>query len=483
MTEEQQKLWEKIEAFPLDQSGVALSFSSRLARENGWSAARAQQVMKEYKRFLFLAMCAGHPVSPPDAVDHAWHLHLLYTRSYWRDLCNGVLGRPLHHEPTEGGFAEGAKFHEWYATTLASYRRFFGEPPADVWPPVEKKDVPKRQQWVDVSRHWLLPKPRVLRGVRPLVALSAGLVLTMLLMVPGCADEKSVFDLRGPEFLVFYAAGFVAAFMASLILERFARKGTARVVEEPRDPYEIAFLGGGGTRVVDAALAALYGRKALGVRQDNNKGTYLKRVPGAELPSHEIESVVQKAIPQDDEVKLRDLRRSMAPTMDRIQSKLAFDGLVLDAASLSRLRWWCAAPFVVLLLMGAVKLLVGLSRGKPVIFLVVFLFITAIVLAVRLSRLNRRTTEGEATWYKLSHARTPSISVGGVAVAPMAVALLGVNALMVGGYQDLHASLQRPQNAFGGTSSGGGCGSGCGSSCGGGGCGGGGCGGCGGGGD
>jgi hypothetical protein len=83
-------------------------------------------------------MRAGHKVSPSPAVDAAWHEHLCHTRSYWDDLCGRVLGRPLHHEPSRGGAEEAAKHAAMYAQTLASYRRWFGEPPADVWPPVDR---------------------------------------------------------------------------------------------------------------------------------------------------------------------------------------------------------------------------------------------------------------------------------------------------------------------------------------------------------
>ena len=88
------------------------------------------------RRFAFLACAAGHPVSPSDAVDQAWPLHLVYTRSYWDDFCGKVLRLPLYHEPSKGGRGERAKFDGWYAKTLDSYRRLFrAEPPADVWPP------------------------------------------------------------------------------------------------------------------------------------------------------------------------------------------------------------------------------------------------------------------------------------------------------------------------------------------------------------
>jgi hypothetical protein len=100
-------------------------------------------VVEEYRRFVYLAMAAGHPVTPSVDVDHAWHLHLTYTRSYWEEMCGRVLGRPLHHDPTRGGLAEGAKFTDWYARTLRSYQEAFGSaPPADIWPSPAERFAP-----------------------------------------------------------------------------------------------------------------------------------------------------------------------------------------------------------------------------------------------------------------------------------------------------------------------------------------------------
>ena len=79
---------------PSDPKTAALTFADRLARENGWSAAKAARVVDEYRRFCFLAATAGHEVTPSDAVDQAWHLHLTYSRDYWERFCPEVLGRP-----------------------------------------------------------------------------------------------------------------------------------------------------------------------------------------------------------------------------------------------------------------------------------------------------------------------------------------------------------------------------------------------------
>jgi hypothetical protein len=163
----QDRLWQQVAAFRFDKAQSAFAFSQRLARENGWSVGFARRVVEEYRRFIYLAMRAGHPVTPSEAVDQAWHLHLVYTRSYWDDLCRDVLGRPLHHGPTEGGKAEDDKFRDWYQRTVESYERFFGSPPpADIWLAAQERFAPdNRFQWVNRRDTFLLPKHRVKKAL------------------------------------------------------------------------------------------------------------------------------------------------------------------------------------------------------------------------------------------------------------------------------------------------------------------------------
>lgn len=168
------ELRRRLESFRIDQPDTAFPFARRLAHENGWSAAFAQRVIDEYFRFVWLAMRAGHPVTPSPAVDETWHLHLCYSRSYWDELCGQVLGKPLHHGPTRGGADEAAKYADWYGRTLASYREHFGEPPVDIWPPVGERfrgSIPRK---VDARAHWIVPKARVLRAM--VVAAAGGLL-------------------------------------------------------------------------------------------------------------------------------------------------------------------------------------------------------------------------------------------------------------------------------------------------------------------
>ena len=154
-------LWHHIQTFAFDEGPATFSFWPRLAKDNGWSMSFAARAIGEYRRFAYLAVVAGHPVTPSDQVDQVWHLHLLYTESYWTRFCRDTLGMPLHHHPTTGGDSEREKFHDWYERTLESYRRVFvEEPPADIWPDARARfgqDI--HYQRVNTARHWIVRKP------------------------------------------------------------------------------------------------------------------------------------------------------------------------------------------------------------------------------------------------------------------------------------------------------------------------------------
>lgn len=158
----EQELMARTERFDLDSPTSKLPFSRRLARENDWEHGYALRVITEYKRFAFLAIVAGHPVTPSDAVDQAWHLHMIYTESYWKDFCGKILGKPLHHGPTKGGAKEGAKHIDWYTRTLESYRRWFNsEPPEDIWPlPSERFQNASRFVRINRADAWIIRKPK-----------------------------------------------------------------------------------------------------------------------------------------------------------------------------------------------------------------------------------------------------------------------------------------------------------------------------------
>lgn len=164
MQNTKQDLWQRIDAFDLDDPSASLTFSDRLARENGWGKEYSLRVIEEYKRFMFLLCVTDEPLTPSDQVDQAWHLHLIYTRSYWKEFCATVLEREIHHGPTLGGTGEQTKFTDQYARTKDIYLKHFANlPPTDIWPGSRERFAAVHFQRVDRARNLVIHLPFSIR--------------------------------------------------------------------------------------------------------------------------------------------------------------------------------------------------------------------------------------------------------------------------------------------------------------------------------
>lgn len=219
MTVVQQTMWQDLRSFPLDLPGHPLQFTERLRNEQGWARAYTDRVIGEYRRFLLLAATADDMLVPSDAVDQAWHLHLLDTRAYWDRLC-GLVGKPIHHTPSRGGTAERARHRDRYLVTLGRYRDVFGEePPADIWSPCEQRFAGRCRR-VNIDESWVIAK-RVPRNV--------GLAAASALVLAGCSTVTGG---------VLGALGLLLAF--SIVVVLFASRSDAADLRRTRDS------GGGG---------------------------------------------------------------------------------------------------------------------------------------------------------------------------------------------------------------------------------------------
>jgi uncharacterized protein (TIGR04222 family) len=143
----------------------------------------------------------------------------------------------------------------------------------------------------------------------------------------------------------------------------------------------------------------------------------------------------------------------------------------MDRGTVWQMRFWQTTPYLLLIVFGAIKVDVGLSRDKPVGFLTLLLILTAILALVRFLAVDRRTRGGievladaRARSDRLRRAPTPTET-------GMAVALFGTMVLAGSDMDGFHTMRSASSGGDGGSSS---------SDGGGGGCGGGGCGGCGG---
>jgi uncharacterized protein (TIGR04222 family) len=471
-------LWAKLAALDLDGS-ASLSFSKRLARDNGWPESFAERVVLEYKRFVFLAATCGHPVTPSDEVDQAWHLHLVYTRSYWDDLCGQVLGFALHHGPTQGGAAEGHKFADWYARTLQSYQAAFGAvPPPDIWPaPAVRFGEAPYFRRVNRRRYFLLPRPRwrITLSWRAL-GRQAGVALLGLLVLAGCSTRLPLnpFNWYGTEFLcLFWGLGLVLLPL-SLWLRKLVSGPPDDYLGPPLGTYELARLAGRGKRLADSALAALAHTGHLVLLPDSKV-----RRTNAEPPTDAYERAVWNlVIPAgwSDLLTVRTRAHSAnTGVLQTLDNALEAKGLLLPDAKRQRLT---QLPVIVTLALGAfgmAKVFVGASRGRPIGYLVLSLMALALAgwycYEYRAWATNRGNRLLRETAAQLRERQPTPLSGAGVALA---VALFGITELRALGLASMAELLAPPSNAIGGSDGGSGCSS---SGCGGGGCGG--CGGCG----
>lgn len=471
----------RIEEFNFDGPVTpALPFAARLAREHGWTRAFADRVVREYKRFVYLAVTAGRPVCPSEQVDAAWHLHLTYTRSYWKHLCGDVLGRPLHHDPTRGGPTEAGKHHRMYDETLAAYREAFGEtPPPDVWPPAQTRFGEDAQQIVvNTTRNWVVPKARVKHAAAGLAVGIGG-----VLFATGCAGNLDPFGLKGKEFLAFLIPVMVAATAAGLLLRRMLRNPSAEPTADlPKIPWdEAAFLVGGANRLGAAAVAKLTADGHLQVSADGKLLRPTGPTPTGLSPS---ESAVFRHTPLDrtNRTAMKDLRTSVENATGGIERRLREHGHLLEPSAAATAAVASALPLgAVILAFGVPRLVNGLANDKPVGFLVGSLVIAGIVTLLLLINRPRRSRKGDEAVSRLKSAldrirnpQTPQYD----ATLPMAVALFGTTALAGSQYAALRQWYPHQTAAYssgcgtgcGGATSGGGGeggGSGCGSGCGG----------------
>ena len=248
--------WNRLLALDLDAADTELPFSARLARDNGWSADFARLAIEEYKKFCFLAVHAGHRVTPSDQVDQVWHLHLLYSHHYWEALCRDTLETPLYHGPTRGGAAEGRKFHDWYEATLASYRRCFGEPPRDVWPAARER-FDAHHDFTRIDRRDVITIDRALVRRGALASLLGGGVLAV---AHALAQTDSAAPSGGSSGLwLILPAVLIAIIVVAALLRAGRRRGGTRKSHK-----------GGGAAA--AGGAAGYGSSGKGSCGDGNGG-------------------------------------------------------------------------------------------------------------------------------------------------------------------------------------------------------------------
>lgn len=462
-------LFDRLQSWSLDPPGASLPFARKLARDNGWSTSHAARVITEYRRFLYLAGVAGHPVCPSDAVDQAWHQHMLDSQGYWQEFCPRVLGLPLHHRPSTGQEGERQRLGEWYRRTLDSYATTFGAPPpADIWPG-ETERFRCGQDWrrVDASRCWILPKPRLPqpRWSRHRLVL-VPLLATLGLGVSGCGTQALAqpLSLNGPQFLLVY--GLLTATCLAVVDKLQRRLGHGPLVaaaDANLSPLEMAYLAGEQEQVVKTSLLNLLQAGDVTVEEGVAR---CQTKPTRQLDGVETGLVKGLAAGERKASALIEEIEDQEDLFVPLQQRLRTLGLIKSAQQMAQARAETALVIGGLWLLGVARLIHGLQVHRPVGLLIWALVLVMLALLKLVGSVPHRTPQGERLLRDLQ-VRYKGQTINASSSNPdllKAFALLGL-VVLSGSLASGMAQAQQwggGSGADGGGGDGGGCGGGCG---------------------
>jgi uncharacterized protein (TIGR04222 family) len=227
-----------------------------------------------------------------------------------------------------------------------------------------------------------------------------------LAVVPLVFAAWNPFDLKGPEFLVLFGLSYVFSFAIALTLRSTLRREHPKTIGQPpedlEDPYEAAYLAGGESRVAQAATGLLVHSGVFEVQRSSK--TLVANLP---LPSnaHEIEEAVYSAaVATNGKAEGRHFSSFADSALTTIRNRLAEKGLIETASSFAAAQFWSLVVMCPVLILGIVKLNVGLSRQKPVGFLIAGLVVVVATMVWFAIRRPHRTAAGNRLLGQLTGA-------------------------------------------------------------------------------
>jgi uncharacterized protein (TIGR04222 family) len=236
--------------------------------------------------------------------------------------------------------------------------------------------------------------------------------------------------ISGPAFLVAYVVLGLAVWVATTRARRALAEGPDRPGPSADHPHDLALLNGGAELAITSALTSMHlkGTVAPSRGEIVAVGSLDRRADGLERAVHAAAAspVHRRRLP---------VTRPVRTELEAAEKRLVAHGLLLPgprrAAIRSVGRWTAAVAGL-----GLVRLLAGLSEGRPVGFLVVLVLGFAAVALVQLLRAPRRSRPADRLLHRLRiehHSLRPAFRPDWVAYGPAAavtgIGVFGASAL------------------------------------------------------
>lgn len=289
----------------------------------------------------------------------------------------------------------------------------------------------------------------------------------------------SIFDWNGPDFLWLYAVAFLIALGFTLWRRarsnaKFSFPGAAEA--NLTDPYEIAYLAGGAPRCSQVVVVKLIKSGAVEWKRSKFLKESILVASGKASPDfNDIERTVYSSILDYGQkgMPLANVSQLVATRVSGLESQLAKLGLRPTSSESGSETFSIMLPMLFLVGVGVVKVVIGISRDKPVTFLCLMIFATFVVAAIIAGSARKTTPAGKLVLSRMRDSKSGFANLPD----PYTGTLCGIGLMGISGIDHdpsiagLDLVLRNEISQIGNPSSSSGCssdgGSGCSSGCGG----------------
>jgi hypothetical protein len=367
-------LWKKISDFDFDNPMSEYGFSTRLATENFWTIDFTQKAIVEYKKFMYLAGTSDLMVSPSEIIDIVWHQHLIFTQSY-SDFCT-IIGKNIQHIPSTHNKEDFEKFKLAKQRTKKLYNDPFGEQPQEVW------------EYTDMYQVLHLPKSRF--KIRTFIIV--GILAFLVLLAPLYFLLKPVYvRIDNPYFMQGYLALIVLSFVG---LEMYNKSYLINIVKRFKPhtfihqlrPFELVYLKTQQLQnVVHGNVNPLVKEGVIVVKNEK-----LKLHEQASANTLEEFTIIE-TLKHLGDVSYAPLLNQLLqkPIFSMVSNSMdAFKKYFIKSKSFGKLFHLNFTLLSIVLMLGLLRLSIGILRGKPIELIALILIILVIVVITFLWRLS-----------------------------------------------------------------------------------------------
>ncbi|MBF4465811.1 hypothetical protein [Flavobacterium sp. LC2016-12] len=359
-------LWNEVLKFELNNPNDKYGFLTRLALENKWTIHFAETAILEYKKFMYLAAISNDMVSPSEIVDIVWHQHLIFTSSY-TDLCT-LLSKRIEHIPSTHNRSDAEKFHKAKERTKELYEQNFGKQPEVIWEYSNELDsLNLEKSAIEIDRL-----------KRIFIGLFAVLIFPVYYLI-----RPVLIQIGNPDFLICYILLFV---IVIVLIMRFVKKAFASFYQHIQSnfilvnlsPFELVFLQHNKLEfVIHGVVNNLISNKKIEVLGNNRLNLI-----DESLTDDKYENCVIEIMKEYEPMPYPQLFRIVArnPIYEQLEKAVSrIRKTIVDSQQFMQIIKIVLLVFGLLLSIGFSRIISGISRDKPVAFLVFTLFALLIV--------------------------------------------------------------------------------------------------------